>query len=208
MLEEMDRVLGLKENGQLMSYDTTFQLGDFYVSSLIFRHMLFEQEPCIPALFLIHERKYTETHEVLFHMARKLIPSLAKLRLPMVTDREKAITSAIKNKLANVTLVHCWNHLKKDVEMWCKKHGGKSTDAAVYCEDVHSLFEKESESEYAEMLSSFREKWDPVFHEYYMNQIHPDISGIGRWNLEKLGIYHPYSGITNNQSESLNRYVG
>ena len=74
----MDRALGLKDNGQLIS-DTTFQLEDFYLSSL---NMLFEQEPCILALFLIHERKYTETHEVLFYTAPKLIPSLKKLQLP------------------------------------------------------------------------------------------------------------------------------
>ena len=43
ILEKMDRVLGLKENRQLISYDTAFQLGDFYMSSLILRHMLFKQ---------------------------------------------------------------------------------------------------------------------------------------------------------------------
>ena len=28
-------------------------------------------------------------------------------------------------------------------------------------------------------------------------------SNISRWNLEKFDIYNPYSGITNNYSESL-----
>ena len=40
-----------------------------------------------------------------------------------------------------------------------------------------------------------------------MKSFHSNISSIGRWNLEKFGIYNPYSGITNNYSESLNRYV-
>ena len=169
--------------------------------------MLFKQEPCIPALFLIHERQYAETHEELFHIGSKLIPSMKMLPLPFVTDREKAIVAAIKAKLPYVDLVHCWNHLMRDVETWCKKHGGKSTDVAVYCQDVHSLFEAENENAYTKMLSNFGKKWDPAFYDYYMNHIDPDISGIGRWNLEKLHIYQPYSGITNNQYESLNRYV-
>ena len=38
-----------------------------------------------------------------------------------------------------------------------------------------------------------------------MNYLHDDIAG--RWILEKLNIYRPFNDITNNQSESLNRYV-
>ena len=48
LLNEADRVI--------LSYDTTFQLGDFYVSLLIFRHIIFKERPCIPAMFLLHER--------------------------------------------------------------------------------------------------------------------------------------------------------
>jgi len=43
---------------ELLSYDTTFQLGDFYVSVLCFRHTLFKEAPVIPAAFLVHERKF------------------------------------------------------------------------------------------------------------------------------------------------------
>ena len=41
MFDEMDRVLLLDSPGaQLLSYNTTFQLGDFYVSVLSFKHVL------------------------------------------------------------------------------------------------------------------------------------------------------------------------
>ena len=54
--EEFDCVLTFEsELPQLISYDTTFQLGDFYVSILCFRHTLFKECPVIPAAFLIHE---------------------------------------------------------------------------------------------------------------------------------------------------------
>jgi len=36
VLEELDRTLLLGSSDQLLSYDTTFQLGDFYVSPLLF----------------------------------------------------------------------------------------------------------------------------------------------------------------------------
>ena len=87
----MDRVLQLKENGRLLLRDMTFELGDFYVSCLIFQHLLFKQEPCIPVLFLIHKRKYTETHEELFHIGSQLTPLMKMLPLPLVTDCESLL---------------------------------------------------------------------------------------------------------------------
>lgn len=41
-----------------------------------------------------------------------------------------------------------------------------------------------------------------------MKEIHPDVlESVGRWVLEKYSVYNPYSGVTNNQSESMNRQV-
>ena len=57
LLTEFDRVLNVESRRQLLSYDTTFQLGDFYVSPVLFRHSLFEENPCVPAMFAIHEKK-------------------------------------------------------------------------------------------------------------------------------------------------------
>ena len=57
------------------------------------------------------------------------------------------------------------------------------------------------------VLKDLQKKWDLMFNEYYVNNIHKSISSIGWWILEKLGIYNRYNGIKNNCSESLNRYV-
>ena len=58
LLEELDRVLLVESSSpQLLSYDTTFQLGDFYISTLTFRRTLFEEAPVIPAAFILHEKK-------------------------------------------------------------------------------------------------------------------------------------------------------
>ena len=74
LLEEMDRVLLLNSpSAQLLSYDTTFQLGDFYVSVLCFRHTLFKEAPVIPAAFLVHERKFEEHHKELFSVCTKIV---------------------------------------------------------------------------------------------------------------------------------------
>lgn len=50
----------------LMSYDTTFNLGDFYLSALVMKLEVFQEKPTIPIAFLIHTRKYQKMHESFF----------------------------------------------------------------------------------------------------------------------------------------------
>lgn len=208
IVDELDRVLVLDPSSQLLSYDTTFKLGDFYVSPLIFRHTLFKETPCIPAMFLIHERKFAETHQEMFKECAKRIPSLRKVNCPVVTDKESAIVNAIKSELPAVTILHCWNHIFRDIRLWCRKHGAPAADISVYSEDIFQLFHSATKEEYEEKLRERQHTWDATFEAYYMQEIHLDVpTTIGRWVLEKHHQYNPYSGVTNNQSESLNRYA-
>jgi hypothetical protein len=49
-------------------YDTTFKLGDFYVSPLVFRNIIFENSPIMPVAFLIHGRKKEKVHARFFRL--------------------------------------------------------------------------------------------------------------------------------------------
>lgn len=183
-------------------------MGDFYVSPLLFRHTLFEERPCIPAMFLVHERKLTETHEEMFRVCTACIPALKNTSSPLVTDKEKAIVNAVKQQLPSVPLVHCWNHTLRDIRHWLHQHGAPAADIAVYMEDVFQLLHSPSEKEYNERLAEVCQRWDALFQDYFMRNIHEDIpTTLGRWVLESLQIYHPYSGVTNNQSEGFNRVM-
>lgn len=207
ILDEFDKVLQLEHSSQLLSYDTTFQLGDFYVSTLLFRHIVFKEQPCIPAMFLIHERKLTETHRFMFQECLVRIPYLKKATCPIVTDNEKAIVNVIHDVLFNIPHVLCWNHLIHDVRYWLQKHAAPSADIATYIGDVRSLFHSPTEEMYNNKFSATQRTWDAQFEQYYIKEIHSNINSIGRWRLEELGIYNPYSGVTNNQSESMNRVI-
>jgi hypothetical protein len=46
----------------LMSYDTTFNPGDFHVSVLVAQVGSFVQQPVIPVAFVIHEKKFQSVH--------------------------------------------------------------------------------------------------------------------------------------------------
>ena len=153
-------------------------------------------------------RESSQKHKEMFKECIKRIPSLSKANCPLVTDREKSIVNAITSELQSVKLIYCWNHVFRDVQLWCRKHGAPKVDVGVYLDDLFELFHSQSEKEYSEKLLGKRKVWDSVFEEYYMKDIHPDVTkAIGRWILERYRAYNPYSGVTNNQSEGLNRYM-
>ena len=205
MLEELDRVLLLDSpSHQLLSYDTTFQLGDFYISVLSFRHTLFSKPPVIPAAFLIHERKLQANHEEFFLTCTKLSRSLGYTSFPIVTDEERGFVNAISVILPKASQLRCWNHLIRDITRWLHTHGAPSADTSVYITDVRNLFHQPTEVLYRQKLGELTEKWSAPFYDYYMNHIEPDISSTARWGIEPLGVYNPYSGVTNNQAEGLN----
>lgn len=101
-------------------YDTTFNLGDFFLSVLTYKNLLFENEPVISAMYLLHHRKNKEVHEDFFSWAKKLCPLITDKNI--ITDREQSITFAIKTQLQNINHFECWNHIQQDVKHWIKKN--------------------------------------------------------------------------------------
>ncbi len=91
-----------------------------------------------------------------------------------------------------------------DVKRWLRGHGAPSVDISVYLNDIRALLHLPTESQYSSTLTTMKEKWSAPFFDYYSNNITPDIHAIARWAIEPYRIYNPFSGITNNQSESLN----
>ena len=99
--DEFDRLLQFKSDESVpLFYDTTFNLGDFYVSTLSFQHYLFDSPPVIPLAILIHERKFQKHHEAFLEAVKEKIPRLSNKNITIVTDRETAIINAIKKGLS------------------------------------------------------------------------------------------------------------
>ena len=64
-----------------------------FTSPLLYRYTLFPNCPVIPALFLIHERKFRSVHEKFMQCLADLVPSLVKGKrnVPLVTDKRSCI---------------------------------------------------------------------------------------------------------------------
>ena len=131
LFDEANKALMLNETQQLLSYDTTFQLGNLYVSLLLFHHTLFKERPCIPAIFLIHECNFAETHQIFFQEASLHTPFIQKSKACLVTDEERAIKKAVDIELLNLRRVQCWNHLFGDIQFWLHKNGVPASNITV-----------------------------------------------------------------------------
>ena len=112
MVADFKEVYGRTE--ATLYYDTTFCMGDFYVSSLLYRSSIFVGAPVMPLMMMVHERRTTDSHELMFRWLSKLT-GISKAVL--VVDREQAITKAIGNVLPDSTVVYCWNHILGDIRV-------------------------------------------------------------------------------------------
>ena len=73
LLREIKTMVEVSHENVLFSYDTTFNVGDFFVSPLLCRHSMFKSEAPIPVAFLYHDSKCEEVHLQLFNFIEKVL---------------------------------------------------------------------------------------------------------------------------------------
>jgi hypothetical protein len=92
IFETFKDIIELKSDEPVyLVYDITFNLGDCYVSPIVFKYVLFEESPLVPLAFLIHERKHAKWHQLLFKYLKDKIPRLDKKKSPFVVDQEPGL---------------------------------------------------------------------------------------------------------------------
>lgn len=112
-------------------YDTTFNLGDFYLSPLTYKHPHMTGHPVIPFAYAIHHSKQLQVHTHFFIKIQQVYSELKNAKI--ITDREPSIITAIENSLPNCYHFYCWNHIKQDVKNWIKnKKNSEKTDCNIY----------------------------------------------------------------------------
>ena len=206
ILDELNDLLTLESDEPVvLSYDTTFNIGNYFVSPLVFRHVMFKDGKTIPAAFLIHDRKNRLTHETFFRTVTALVPNLEKMKTPIITDREMAIYSAIQKVAPNLTILFCWNHLRRDLKRYLEKQKATSDDKLVYSCDFLALLQCDSLAAFEETETRLKPKWSLAMIEYFDKHYRNDImSHSAKWILDSAGVSRGKNGITNNMSEGLN----
>lgn len=195
-----------KLNGCTIFYDTTFNLGDFYVSALSYKHPLFQGGPVIPLMYHIHHFKKKEVHQEFFRRCRMICPSVSEMII--VTDREAAIIYGIKQELPSCIHIYCWNHIQRDVKHWVeKKKNSTPGDVELYVSHIWDLLDSDDLDSFGHKLNAMSVHWSAEFKNYFSRHLLEDIKQSAKWVLLKLGIYTPRSGITQNAAESFNEVL-
>ena len=215
-------------------YDTTFCLGDFYVSTLAFQHIMFKDKKGkrkvqgvpqsqtaalprpqeeevkswalpIPVAFMVHERKFQKCNEEFIEIIKTKVPKLSNKAVCVITDRETGIVNAFEKCLESSQILICWNHILRDLKIWLNSHGGSSADKQVYGKHVKTLLHYGSAALFQEKYAELKVLWSEAMVTYFEQNLYETMQNYsGRWVLEKYNNYNPYSGITNNCAESIN----
>lgn len=143
----------------MISLNLDFNLGDFYVSPLVFKHVLFEGTPWIPLAFLIHDRKLQKCNNRFFEFLAERIPLLKSKRIPFVTDKDPALTKSALKYFPQMQIIHCWNHLKRNFKEELRKLEAGQTETMVYLSDWKKMTHCESEDEFYVTYEDLASKW-------------------------------------------------
>lgn len=113
----------------MLSYDTTFNFGDYYLSMISTKNLHFIEEPLWPILFFIHERRFAQRHKKFFEDCVAKVIDLNKAGI--TSDREFGIIKTIADLITNckeaskLVQFYSTNHIVQDVKIWTLKQAKK-----------------------------------------------------------------------------------
>ena len=207
LLLELNNTLATNQ-GTVLQYDTTFNLGDFYVSPLVCRHSIFDKSPTIPVTFLIHDKKYSDVHEMFLNVLKTKIPNLSRQKFTVAIDRETGIHKDFENVFPQCNILHCWNHIKRDIRYWLNKHGARKDEIGVYIQDVIRIMQTDCIDALQQKFAELSNKWSKAMVDCFEDNLRCSIEQhAAQFVLEPLSLYDLYSGVTTNASESMNALI-
>ena len=206
LLQSLEMLLKVESSPVTLHYDTVFNVGDFYLSTLTYRHSIFESEPIIPCGFLLHTRRLQVDHQFFLEAITKEVSQLLMKRVNIVSDREFNFADIFSCG----THLYCWNHYVRDIQWHLKGPCNcSSEDINFFSNTFRTLMISNTEDEFdaqwlilrqddhfvkkAKVLSYFESNIIPSFKQH-----------AAVWTLRAARVKNPSNGITNNPSESFN----
>ena len=119
-VDDLVRFCTNNSNFSVLTVDTTFNLGDFFVTPMTYHHLLLENictgnHPIMIGPMLVHQRMQSATFN---YFASTLIGSNKQIRnvLAFGTDGDKYLTEALGHNFPFALQLRCFIHFKKNVQ--------------------------------------------------------------------------------------------
>lgn len=204
----------------LFHYDTTYNCGQYYVSTLSMRHPLIKHrnargeqgtgEPVIPIAHMIHQNRLQANHKEVFETVTKVLDAQTRhafSNTPKVLVSDAEFRQGIWE---GAHVAQCWRHLSGNIELQCKNRGmsleERNEAKSAFFSLAKSKSERSFDAKLDEALEAREGPWaNPWFAPYMQNYVvKPLRESSGRWILEDLKLNNVENGLTNNAAEGCN----
>jgi hypothetical protein len=158
-----------------IGFDTTFNVGPFYVTIAVFTNIFVKEKPIMPASVWLHMNKTFETFDEGVHFfARDLGDSLANIKM-LCSDGDPALRKALKANFTQSSLQYCFNHIRKDISLKVKK---LQLDWK-YVQEIMGTTDKSYDGmvdmfnrDYLKAVETAEKVWPPKLYKYFMKTKH------------------------------------
>ncbi|CAF0875081.1 unnamed protein product [Didymodactylos carnosus] len=165
-------------------YDTTFSLGEIYVSVLGFRHVMFSVEPMLPLAILMHDTKRESAHERFVQILHVHLPKLHE-KCVLITDCEPAQKIALRTYYPTMLQFRCWSHATENLKYGVTKYyfneqvpdavdddndpRSKREIIAGVMDSITNLLRATSHTDLLTEYENISVSWPRSFREYFEN---------------------------------------
>lgn len=230
-LVDIDRFCTLPRGSTILSVDTTYNLGEFYVTNTAFKNLSLKNNktgdhPVFLGPSVVHFRRDEEAFFFLGAEMKYCRPNLQNVRY-IGTDEEVNIFKGISNGLGgNPANILCTNHVKDNIKRKLQEFGFPAKSSTEIIRDIFGhthdgnfykgLIDSESEYEFGEKVTLLIEKWNkietettrnnpPKFSNYFMQKKAESILGkMIKPVREQAGLGCPPTYYTQNGVECIN----
>ena len=229
-LDDMVRFLTKNHHFGVLTADTTYNLGDFYVTPLTYPHLMLQDvktgmAPLMLGPALIHQRvDFTAFN----YFASTLVGCRRELRkiLSFGSDGDKALVEAFTHNFPNAIQLRCFIHFKNNVQEKLKEYGFAASVTSEFIADIFGkrvgntfyagLVDSASLSEFDERFECLKSVWDlrestcmPTIEPRFYNYFSQYQADVVRYHMRKdlreaSGLGSPPTQFTTNGSESIN----
>lgn len=229
-LRDLVRFLTDENKFSIFTTDTTYNLGDFYVTPTTYRHLMLsditsQKHPVMAGPVLVHQRKnflsFNYFANTLIGFEKKLIHVQA-----FGTDGDHALIEAFGHNFPHAKQLRCFIHMKKNIESKLKENGLPSSISQEFISDIfgknmggiyeEGLVDATSSVEFDCRLENCRNVWNVrekqyrgsgqrSFYDYFVSHCADVMRDTMLKNVRvAVGLGSPPSIFTTNASESLN----
>ena len=187
----------------ILSIDTTFNIGDFYLTPTTYRHLLLEDRrtgkpPLLLGPTLIHTRKNSDTFNYFGATLAGLDNETKNIRF-VGSDREDAVEKGMSPYLPLATWLACKRHVEDDCKRKLNSLGISSENCTAFLQDIFGsdasrekgLIDADGVEDFDAKLDSLQEVWnsrekkarevalsdlsEAEFHRYFVAHVSQDM---------------------------------